>query len=104
MIKPLFIVKPKTISRRDIKRAEEHAGICIVECSDPDSTRFLDPPPAADLDVQARAAISLMRMINKSSAVQFQRSELNKWFVDMMLDWKAQPATVPPVQPPKASK
>src|SRR5579859_2535047 len=95
-LKPLFIVKPKTMQRRDIRRAEEQAGICIVECSDPESTRFLEPPPDAGLAIQARAALSLMRFV-VASAGPFQRGELLKWFVDQLLNTKSVPATVPPV-------
>jgi len=30
-LKPLLIVKPGTVSRKDINRAEQHGGICIIE-------------------------------------------------------------------------
>lgn len=94
--KPLFIVKPGTMSKRDILRAEKQAFICVVECSEPDSVRFLEAPPDAGLDVQARAALSLMRMVTNGTG-PYQRGELLKWFVDQILNYKAAPPAVPNV-------
>lgn len=100
--KPLFIVKPGSMSRNDISRAERQAGICVVECAEPDAVRFLDSPPDAGMDLQARAALSLTRMITNSPG-PFQRGELLKWFVDQLLNFKATPPSVPLVPPtPKA--
>jgi hypothetical protein len=101
--KPLFIVKPGTMSRADIKRAEKLAAICVVECSDPDAVRFLEPPPDAGLDVQARAALSLVRLVTNGTG-PYQRGELLKWFVDQILNFKGAPATVPPVHPVPRAK
>jgi hypothetical protein len=96
--RPLFLTKPQTISRRDINRAEKLCGICIVECADPDATRFCEPPLGADLDEQARAALTLMRVIVNSDAANFTRAELTKWFVQELFLWK-QPQTVKRVKP-----
>jgi hypothetical protein len=54
-----LLVKTGTVSRRDIARAERLSFLCIVECSDPESSRFLEPPSLiSNLDDQARAAQS----------------------------------------------
>ena len=95
-LKPLFLVKPKTMSRRDIRRAEQQAGICIVECADPESARYSEPPLGANLDDQARAALSLFRMVMGAQMVEFKRSELMKWFIEALLKG-APPTPVPPV-------
>jgi hypothetical protein len=101
-VKPLFIVKPGSMSRADIRRAEKQAFICVVECDAPDAVRFLEPPPNAGLDVQARAALSLMRFVTNGVG-PFQRGELLKWFVDAILNYKNPPASVEKVLPvPKA--
>lgn len=86
-LKPLFLVKPGSVSRVDIRRAERLAGVCIIECTEPDSTRYSEPPLGANLDDQARAALSLMRIVINSNSASFQRSELTKWFVAELLSW-----------------
>ena len=55
--KVLFLVKPNTVSREDITRAEQLSMICIIECAEPESARFLEPPLDAGLDRQARAGL-----------------------------------------------
>lgn len=96
-LRPLFVVKPATISRRDINRAEKMAGIVIVECEEPEACRFLQPPPGANLDEQAQAAIALMRMILVSQKTDFSRGEMTKFFVDCLLNNKP-PQPVLPVK------
>lgn len=92
-LRPMFLAKPGTINRSDIRRAEKFCGIVIVECSDPESTRFCEPPLGADLDEQARAALSLMRMIIDVDNPNFTRGDLTKWFTKQLLSCKT-PATV----------
>jgi hypothetical protein len=94
---PLFLIKPGTVSRKDIRRAERFCGICIVECAEPESARYSEPPLGADLDEQARAALSLMRMIISSPSPDFKRGDLTKWFVNEILTHK-RPENVPPVK------
>ena len=65
---PLLIVKPGTVSKRDIARAEKSAFILIVECVEPESVRFLAPPPPATLSDQAAAAMELMRVVLRADA------------------------------------
>lgn len=84
-LKPMFLVKPDTVSRRDINRAEKHCGICIIECADPDSARYSEAPLGADLDEQARAALSLMRKVLSVTDQNFTRGQLTKWFVEEIL-------------------
>jgi hypothetical protein len=99
-LKPLFLIKPKTISAKDIRRAEKQAGICIVECTEPEQARFLEPPINAEIDVQARAALTLMRYIldnTNNSSVTFNGSMLVKWFTNALLH-ESRPAAVPKVK------
>lgn len=77
-MKPLFLVKPGTMSRADIRRAEKLAGVCIVECADPEGSRYSDPPIDAEIDVQARAALSLLRVILRQESPTFHRGDLTK--------------------------
>jgi hypothetical protein len=105
MLKPMFVVKPKTISRRDIKRAQEQCGICIIECSDPDSARYSEPPIMADIDEQSRAAYSLLRMIvtTGTSSTSFYKGDLIKFFVNSLLNDK-RPVETTPVRKSSAPK
>jgi hypothetical protein len=96
-LRPLFLAKPGSISRKDISRAERFCGICIVECADPEASRFCEPPLGANLDEQARAALSLMRIVLNHSSTTFTRGDLTKWFTEQLLSWNA-PATVKKVK------
>jgi hypothetical protein len=96
-LRPLFLIKPGTMSRKDIGRAERMCGICIAECSDTDSARYSEPPLGADLNEQSRAALSLMRKVLSSPSADFKRGELTKWFVEEILTWQ-RPANVPAVK------
>lgn len=84
--KPLFLVRTGTMSREDIARAEALADVCIVECSEPEAARYCDPPITADIDVQARAALSIMRTVLASPNNTVYRSDITKWFVEMVLN------------------
>jgi hypothetical protein len=90
--RPVFLVKPGTISPRDIKRTEKQAGICIVECSDPESARFLDAPLDQDIDAQAAAALRLMRFVVSHNETSFTKGTLMKWFLEVLM---TQPAPAP---------
>lgn len=93
---PLFLIKPGSMKRRDIIRAEKQSGICIVECAEPEAARYQELPISYNLDDQARAALSLMRSVISSPTVDFKRGDLTKWFVDALLSWN-QPKQVLPV-------
>ena len=85
---PLFLIKPGTMTRADIERAEALTGICIVECAEPQDARLMDPPVDAQIDLQARAALSLMRYVvgaGGSNTVAFNKADLMRWFVDSIL-------------------
>ena len=84
-LKPLFVVKPKTMTRRDINRAEKHAGIIVVECEDPEQARFLEPPIDAEIDVQARGALDLMRVVASGTTINYSRDWLVTWFVNALM-------------------
>ena len=99
-MQPLFLIKPKTISAKDIKRAEQRCGITIVECSDPETARFLEPPIDADIDAQARAALSLFRYIvrgTESPTTVFYGGNLIKWFTNTLIE-QPLPPRVPRVR------
>ena len=85
-LKALFLVKPNSVSRKDIKRVEQQCGICIVECTDTDAARYSEPPLGADLDSQARAALELLRVVLRSSTPDFKRGDLLRWFVDELVN------------------
>jgi hypothetical protein len=75
------------MSKRDIARTERKGGILIVECSKPDATRFAEPPLDAELDVQARAAMQLVRwIIGKSTTYSTSNSDATQFFVRTLLD------------------
>ncbi len=98
-VKPLFLIKPKSMSPRDIRRAEKLAGICIAECEAPEQARFLEPPLDATIDAQARAALALMRYVidnTTNPSTIFYGANLVKWFVEKLI---AAPTVnrVPPV-------
>ena len=84
-VKPLFVVKPDTIKREDIERAEKEASIVIIECADPESVRFLDAPFDAQIDLQARAALQLMRVVATSASTNYNRDWLVTWFVNALM-------------------
>lgn len=93
---PVLIVKPKTISRADIKRAEEQGFLCIIECKEPESARFLEPPVHADIGPMAEAAVRLMRIVLSSSAT-WTRGDLAKQWAHILLN-EQMPKPVPPVK------
>jgi hypothetical protein len=95
---PLFLVKPGTIKRPDIRRAEKNCGITIVECSDPESARYSVPPITANIHEQARAALELFRWIasGDSGSVFYQR-DMTKYFVKLLLEG-SKPIAAEPVK------
>ena len=84
--KPVFLIPPGSISKRDIRRIEKSGMVIVAECSNAGGARFLDPPPlAVSLDARAAAAYELFRFIQHHSNSQFYKSEIVKWFVDILL-------------------
>jgi hypothetical protein len=97
---PLLIVKPKTMSRTDIRRAEKLGGICVVECADPETARFVEPPVHMGGDAMAVAAVSLVRYVlaQSSGSVTITPNQIARWYVDILLKGSS-PATSPSVAP-----
>lgn len=96
-VKALFVVKPKSMSREDIDRAEKECGIVIVECAEPDRIRLVDPPIDAGIDVQAKAAIELMRVIATGTTTNYSRDWLMTWLVNAIIR-ERRPDPVPRVE------
>lgn len=99
-LRPLFLVKPGTMSARDIRRAEKLSGIIVVECADPESARYSEPPFTADVDQMARASVELLRMIMRHPSAELQRGNITKWLVEILLTG-VKPTAIPPVKPSK---
>jgi hypothetical protein len=95
--KILFLVKPKTVSRADLKRAEKSTDFLIIECAEPESARLLEPPPDAGLDKQACAALALMRVVATGQTLDYKRGDLTRMFVEILLKGSP-PTTVPSVK------
>ena len=87
-LQPMFLVAPGSISVKDKRRAERLCGICIVECKDTASAKYSDVPMGADLDDQARAALTLMRFVVTTPQANFTRAEIIKWFVEELTNWR----------------
>jgi len=103
-LKPLLIVKPGTVSRKDINRAEQHGGICIIECMEPGEARFMEPPLQANMDSQSRAAMQLLRVVlNGRPDHVLGRGDLIKVFVDALMN-EHPPKAVPPPESVKGAK
>lgn len=105
-MKPLFIIKPGSMSPQDIKRAERFAGLVIVECADPSAVRLLEPPLDKDVPAQAQAALQLMRKVTKwttSGDCNFSRHWLMQGFLDTLIMDEPPPPPLP-VQSVKSGK
>lgn len=83
-LRPLFIVKPGSMSARDIRRAEKLSGIVVVECSDPESARYSEPP-LMDMDAMSRASVELLRTIMRQPSPELNRGTITKWLVEILL-------------------
>lgn len=82
--KALFLVKTGTMSKEDIKRAERMTGVCIVECEDPATARFLVPPPVADITTQADAAMKVLTWIAGLNDSTVFRSQITGYFTRLL--------------------
>ncbi len=84
--KPVFLIAPGSIAKRDIKRIEQLSGVVVVECSSAGLARFLEPPiTAVPLEAHAAAAIRLFRHILDTESNSFYKADIVKWFVKMLL-------------------
>lgn len=84
--KPIFLVKPNTISKEDIKRAERMASVCIVECTEPEAARFLVPPPLGDISAQGVAALRVLQWVATNANGTVYRSDLTNYFTRLILE------------------
>jgi hypothetical protein len=94
---PILMVKPGTVSKNDIKLARNLGFICIIECKEPESARFVEPPMPSSMDDQTRACVDLFRHIieNGSRDTTYYRSSLvDRWVRALTLGKR--PASVPP--------
>lgn len=99
-VKPLFLIKPGAMKPRDLRRVEKHCGVIIAECSEPDSVRLVEPPLDADMDAQARAALTLTRLlINDDGPIHksFSKGDLIRFFTKVLME-APQPKTVTKVK------
>ena len=84
--KPIFLIAPGSISKRDIKRIEKLGAVVVAECANAGLARFLEPPiTAVPLDAHSAAAIKLARHIVNTDQASFYKSDLVRWFVQMLL-------------------
>lgn len=88
--KPLFLVKPGTISKEDIKRAERMACVCIVECSEPEAARYLVPPLQGDITAQGVAALKVLQWIAELDSSQIWKNQITTYFTKLIIA-QAQP-------------
>lgn len=84
--KPIFLVKPGTVSKEDIKRAERMACVCIVECTEPEAARFLIPPPVGDISAQGIAALKVMHWLSTKADTTVYKSTLTNFFTQLMVE------------------
>jgi hypothetical protein len=103
-IRPVIIIPPKTLSKKDIKKMSEN-GFCVVEAEDPSKVRYLDTPPPYDYSDQERAAIQLCKVLLSSGVptTNWQKMTITEKFIELLIKGSplqaAQPqpvATVPP--------
>jgi len=83
--KPLLLIKPGSMKPEDIKRAERLADVCIVECDDSASARFATPPPHANTEAQAAAAMRVLHWVSRQTGV-VNCAELTKYFTNFLLE------------------
>lgn len=88
--KPLFLVKPGTMTQEDIKRAERMACVCIVECAEPEAARYLVPPLAGDITAQGVAALRVLQWIADTDASQIWKNQITSYFTKLIIQ-QAQP-------------
>lgn len=85
-MKPVFLIAPGSITKRDIKRIEKLSGVVVAECSNAGLARFLEPPiTAVPLEAHAAAAIKLARHIVNTEQASFYKADLVRWFVQMLI-------------------
>ena len=90
--KPLLIVKPGTVTKADITRAERMCGICIIESTEPENNRFAAAPPP-DATANAFGALAVLAYITKQPG-GYSREGLLRIFTEAALNAPQQTDTV----------
>ena len=85
----LFLVKTGTISREDIQRAKDECGVTIIESSEPDEARFLEPPVSATIDDQASAALATIRMVVNADKSSWYPADIMRLFMRVLFESRA---------------
>lgn len=99
---PLLIVKAKSVTRADIQRAARLAGVCIVECTEPEGARYAEPPLGVAPDRHAAACMALVDYIVTTTpnpgctSVTFDRGRLVERLVRLLMPPALAPAGDPP--------
>lgn len=98
-IMPVLIVKPNSLSRRDIARMEKAGFILVVECKEPEACRFLEPPSSTDIEPQARAALSLIRQVvnHSNDNPMWDKNTIGNWWAQILMA-ETKPKTVEKVK------
>ena len=81
-MKPVIILPVEHVSKDDIAELRAN-GFCVIEAKEPDSVRFMEPPPMGYSE-QEKAAIKLCRhLLAQPNHANFTResiSSLLSWF------------------------
>lgn len=84
-MKPIIILPPKTMSKSDIKALRDNE-LCVVIAKDPSQVKFLDPIPTSSSRTQMEnAAIALSRKLLNGQMLQFQRGDITRAYVDILI-------------------
>lgn len=96
---PILMVKPGTVSKKDIELARNLGFILIIECDEPEAARFVEPPIPASMDDQTRACLDLFRYVmdtgNRDTV--FYKVDLVQRWVRALTQGK-RPDSVPPTE------
>lgn len=81
-IKPIVVIGTGTMSEDDIHELRSN-GICVVESDDPDSLRFIEPPPTG-YDRCEWAAIQLFRRLWSKGSFAVDKRQFAEIYVDIL--------------------
>ncbi len=83
-VNPIVILKTGTMTPEDIAALREN-GICAVESTEPDSVRFIEPPPSG-YDHVEWAAVQLFRKLMAARDYSVDRKTVATMFTDVLLN------------------
>jgi len=93
--RPVLMIVPGSMSKRDIGRMERKGGIIVVECSEPETATFADPPAHRTMDDQARASMALFRWLSiKGTSFNTNNGDAIQFWVRALIEGK-QPEAAP---------